>query len=110
MGENGRVGKNTNTGIKGEIWEKVGCDIWEKWVGCGGKTKHTCTWCSLSSRLRLHASAPSKRSMQSHGRTVLPDVRLFASIVAEISAFAFPKQNISVIYRENGVRHVGRMG
>ena len=21
------------TGIKGEMWEKVGCDIWEKWVG-----------------------------------------------------------------------------
>ena len=26
------------TRIKGEIWEKVGCDIWEKWVG-GRKTQ-----------------------------------------------------------------------
>ena len=28
------------TGIKGEIWEKVGCGIWEEWVRWASKKKN----------------------------------------------------------------------
>ena len=38
MGEMGGWAKR----LKCEIWENVGCDIWEKWVG-GRKTKTSCS-------------------------------------------------------------------
>ena len=54
MGEMGAVGETQKNRIKGEIWEKVGCDIWEKWVRWAQKQKYLCEEELLGPRDAVH--------------------------------------------------------